>query len=112
MFLTSLYFSNAVAKPFLLYSEVNFSSTFLWLAIARHIPFLLKLFYFPGRTGGFVFARDQKKQAVSAIKLPADFSGKHLRCKKKSAICFILRGFYFHVATRGLSGAECKSSIR
>jgi hypothetical protein len=33
----------------------------LWLAIARHILFLLKRFYSPGRTGGFIFAEDTIK---------------------------------------------------
>ena len=72
MFLTSLYFSNADTKPFLLYLEVNlFSTTFLWLAIARHILFLLKLFYSPGRTGGFVFAKE-------TIKYGVDFHRHHI----------------------------------
>ena len=56
-----LYFSNAAAKPFLLYSEVIFSPISR-LAYSSPVLFLLKLFISPGRTGGLFFAEETKKK--------------------------------------------------
>ena len=41
----------------------------MWLAIARHVLFLLKRFYSPGRTGGFVFAEDTRKTTETLLKM-------------------------------------------